>query len=160
MPLDCDLPDLAATLALAAAIAHAARPGDAILLSGPLGAGKTEWARGFLRALSGDPALEVPSPTFTLVQTYAMPRGPVAHFDLWRLSDPSSLRELGFEDARGGIVLVEWPDRLGPRLPAADDPATLRLTLAIPDPETPDRRRATLDGWPDRLPALLDGIRQ
>lgn len=159
MPLDYDLPDLAATLALAAATAHAAKPGDAILLSGPLGAGKTEWARGFLRALSGDAALEVPSPTFTLVQTYATPRGPVAHFDLWRLSDPSALRELGFEDARDGIVLVEWPDRLGPHMPGADDQATLRVTLATPDPEAaPDRRRATLDGWPDRLPTLLDAL--
>ena len=81
-----ELPDLAATKRLAAAVATLARPGDAILLEGPLGAGKTEFARAFLRAATGDPALEVPSPTFTLVQSYETRLGPVHHFDLWRLT--------------------------------------------------------------------------
>ena len=90
-----ELPTLAATEALASAVAALARPGDAILLEGPLGAGKTAFARAFLRGASGDPRLEVPSPTFTLVQSYDTRIGPVHHFDLWRIDDPSALHELG-----------------------------------------------------------------
>ncbi|MDE2582021.1 MAG: tRNA (adenosine(37)-N6)-threonylcarbamoyltransferase complex ATPase subunit type 1 TsaE [Rhodospirillales bacterium] len=141
------LPDLAATEALAAAIARRARPGDAILLEGPLGAGKTAFARAFLRAATGDPGLEVPSPSFTLVQTYATGLGPVHHFDLWRLDGPAALPELGWEDARGDIVLVEWPDRLGPLGP--EDALVVRLA-----PAGEDAREATLSGWPDRIGGL------
>ncbi len=108
-----DLADLAATARLAAAVASLARPGDAILLDGPLGAGKTAFARAFLRAATGQPALEVPSPTFTLVQSYPTRLGTVHHFDLWRLEGPAALAELGWDEARDDIVLVEWPDRLG-----------------------------------------------
>ena len=93
-----------------AAVAH---PGDCILLEGPLGAGKTALARAFLRAAADDPAMEVPSPSFTLVQIYDTKIGPVFHYDLWRLDGPNSLTELDWEDALDGIVLVEWPDRLG-----------------------------------------------
>src|SRR3984885_14660287 len=113
-----ELPDLAATEALAASVAALARVGDAILLEGELGAGKTAFARAFLRAATGDPALEVPSPTFTLVQSYDTPLGTVQHFDLWRLEGRGGLTELGWDEARNGIVLVEWPDRLGPLRPA------------------------------------------
>ncbi len=140
------LPDLAATEALAATLASRARPGDAILLEGPLGAGKTAFARAFLRAAAGDPALEVPSPSFTLVQAYDTSLGPIHHFDLWRLSGPEALAELGWEDARDGIVLVEWPDRLGALRPAD----ALTLTLAHGDG---DARRAALSGWDDRRQA-------
>lgn len=143
-----DLPDLSATEALAARVAALARAGDAILLSGPLGAGKSAFARAFLRAAAGDPALEVPSPTFTLVQSYDLPAGPAHHFDLWRLSGPAELRELGWEEARAGIVLVEWPDRLGPLAP----PEALRIALS-PGP-TEQARRAVLSGWPDRIAQL------
>lgn len=143
-----DLPDLSATEALAARVAALARAGDAILLSGPLGAGKSAFARAFLRAATGDPALEVPSPTFTLVQSYDLPAGPAHHFDLWRLSGPAELRELGWEEARAGIVLVEWPDRLGPLAP----PEALRIALS-PGP-TEQARRAVLSGWPDRIAQL------
>ena len=94
-----ELPDLAATEALAAAVAALARAGDAILLEGELGAGKTAFARAFLRAASGDPALEVPSPTFTLVQSYDTRIGTVHHFDLWRLEGPGGLAELGWDEA-------------------------------------------------------------
>jgi tRNA threonylcarbamoyladenosine biosynthesis protein TsaE len=139
-----DLPSLAATEAMAAAAAALARPGDAILLQGPLGAGKSVFARAFLRAASGDPALEVPSPTFTLMQSYETRIGTVHHFDLWRLDGPGGLTELGWEEARDGIVLVEWPDRLGALRP---DEA-LSVTLHINDEET---RRAVLSGWPSRL---------
>jgi tRNA threonylcarbamoyladenosine biosynthesis protein TsaE len=138
------LPDLAATEALAARIAALARRGDAILLEGSLGAGKSAFARAFLRAASGDPALEVPSPTFTLVQSYETPRGPVHHFDLWRLDGPGSVVELGWDELTEDIVLVEWPDRLGDLAPAD----ALHITLQALDAE---RRQATLSGWEDRL---------
>jgi tRNA threonylcarbamoyladenosine biosynthesis protein TsaE len=139
-----ELPDCAATEALAAHTAAIARAGDAILLEGELGAGKTVFARAFLRAAAGDQALEVPSPTFTLVQSYATPIGVVHHFDLWRLDGPRALAELGWDEARDGIVLLEWPDRLGPLRPAE------ALTVAL-RPTGPESRTALLSGWPDRL---------
>jgi tRNA threonylcarbamoyladenosine biosynthesis protein TsaE len=142
------LPDLAATEALAARAAALARPGDAILLSGPLGAGKSAFARAFLRAASGDPTLDVPSPTFTLVQSYDLPAGVAHHFDLWRLTGAPDLAELGWEEAREGIVLVEWPDRLGPLAP----PDALSVTLA--QGPTEEARVAALRGWPDRIGRL------
>ena len=138
------LVSLAATEALAARLAARARPGDAILLEGPLGAGKTAFARAFLRAAAGDPALEVPSPSFTLLQSYETKLGPVHHFDLWRLDGPAALHELGFEEALADIVLVEWPDRLGRFRPA--DALILRL---VPIDET--TRALTLTGWDGRL---------
>ncbi len=147
------LPTLAATEALAAAVARLAHPGDAILLEGPLGAGKTAFARGFLRAATASPALEVPSPSFTLVQSYDTGLGMVHHFDLWRLGGPAALPELGWDDARADIVLVEWPDRLGPLRPA--DALTIVLTSAgTPTPAGDTPRTAVLSGWPDRLGAL------
>lgn len=134
-----------ATAALGARIAAALRPGDAVLLSGPLGAGKSALARAVLRELARDPALEVPSPTFTLVQTYDMPGGMTAwHFDLYRLGGPDGLPELGWEEAREGVALVEWPDRLGPHAPAG----ALRVALDFAPGE--DARRATLSGWESR----------
>ncbi|MEX0954771.1 MAG: tRNA (adenosine(37)-N6)-threonylcarbamoyltransferase complex ATPase subunit type 1 TsaE [Rhizobiaceae bacterium] len=112
------LADEQATALLGNDLAAALRPGDVVALIGDLGAGKTTLARAVIRSLAGDPALEVPSPTFTIVQTYDA-RVPVAHFDLYRLSSPQELEELGFDEAvAGGIVLVEWPDRAGERLPA------------------------------------------
>jgi tRNA threonylcarbamoyladenosine biosynthesis protein TsaE len=140
------LPDLAATERLAASVAGLARAGDAILLEGPLGAGKTAFARAFIRAASQDPALEVPSPSFTLVQAYATPRGTIHHFDLWRLTGPEALAELGWDDARDDIVLVEWPDRLG-----AQRPADALVIVFHPADPPPDGRRAMLSGWPDRI---------
>ncbi|MEI7711246.1 MAG: tRNA (adenosine(37)-N6)-threonylcarbamoyltransferase complex ATPase subunit type 1 TsaE [Rhodospirillales bacterium] len=138
------LSDLAATERLAADLAALVRPGDTILLHGDLGAGKTAFARAFLRALTGYPALDVPSPTFTLVQTYDTPKGPVHHYDLWRLTDCGAMEELGWDDAVDDIVLVEWPDRLGPLTP----PHALNVTLS---PTGDDSRDASLTGWTDRL---------
>jgi tRNA threonylcarbamoyladenosine biosynthesis protein TsaE len=139
------LGSLAETEALAARLAALARPGDALLLSGPLGAGKSALARAFLRALAEDASLEVPSPTFTLVQSYETKRGPAHHFDLWRIAGPGELAELGWEEAREGIVLVEWPERLGALAP----PEALRVTLAQGEAE--EARIATLTGWEGRL---------
>jgi len=140
------LENLAATEALAARLAALARPGDALLLEGPLGAGKSALARAFLRAATRDPALEVPSPTFTLVQSYDLPGGIAAHhFDLYRLSGPGGLHELGWDEAREGIVLVEWPERLG----CLTLENALRLTLGPGDGE--NARIVTLNGWEDRL---------
>jgi tRNA threonylcarbamoyladenosine biosynthesis protein TsaE len=144
--MEITLENLAATEALAARLARLARPGDALLLEGPLGAGKSALARGFLRAAVGDPALEVPSPTFTLVQSYDLPGGATAHhFDLYRLSGPDGLLELGWDEAREGIVLVEWPERLGRLTPT--DALRVQLTPGM----TEDARLARLTGWEDRL---------
>jgi tRNA threonylcarbamoyladenosine biosynthesis protein TsaE len=139
------LPEPEATVRLAARIATLVRPGDAILLSGDLGAGKTTFARAFLHAAAEDPALDVPSPSFTLVQSYETKRGTVHHFDLWRLTGPEALAELGWDNARDDIVIVEWPDRLGPL--AA--PNALRLEFALAD--DPDARTVTIEGWSGRL---------
>ncbi len=104
---------------MAAELADNLEVGNVLLLRGNLGAGKTVFARGLLRAMTGQPDLEVPSPTFTLVQTYDTARGSVWHFDLYRLKDSEEIYELGWEEAlAGGIVLVEWPERLGSLKPA------------------------------------------
>ena len=141
------LSDQGATEALAARVAALAQPGDAILLGGPLGAGKTTFARAFLRAATGDDRLEVPSPTFTLVQSYDTGIGAVHHYDLWRLDGPAALAELGWDEARGDIVLVEWPERLGAQRPAD----ALLIALSLGEGEA---RRAVVSGWPDRLERL------
>lgn len=141
------LASAAATAEFAARIAALAGPGDSLLLEGPLGAGKTAFARAFLRAASGDPALVVPSPSYTLVQSYATRLGPVHHFDLWRLDGPAGLGELGWLDALADIVLVEWPDRLGHLVPAD----ALRISFAITSKDT---REISITGWPDRLDLL------
>src|SRR5271155_3802539 len=137
--MELDLPTLAATEALARTLAPLLRAGDALLLEGPLGAGKTAFARALLRAVCGDPALEAPSPSFTLVQSYAAPGLTVHHFDLWRLDGPASLEELGWDEAVRDVVLVEWPDRLGVLRPADG------LTVALA-PAGGEARRATLTG--------------
>ncbi|PZW44879.1 tRNA threonylcarbamoyladenosine biosynthesis protein TsaE [Humitalea rosea] len=145
MPDPLILPSLAATEALAARLAGLARPGDAILLEGPLGVGKSALARAFLRARAGDAGLEVPSPTFTLVQAYDLPGAVVHHFDLWRLDGVGDVAELGWDEAREGIVLVEWPDRLGELRPRD------ALSVSLAPGATEDSRIAHLAGWEDRL---------
>lgn len=137
------LASLSATEEFAAQIAALVRPGDVIALEGPLGAGKTAFARGFIAALARAEAKapeEVPSPTFTLVQSYEFARFTVHHFDLYRIADAREAHELGIEDARAdGVVLIEWPEKLGPDLP----PDRLHITLA-PGPE-PDVRMAHVE---------------
>ena len=152
--IDLILPDPAATERLAAIIAAEARAGDAILLSGDLGAGKTHFARAFINALTVAPE-EVPSPTFTLVQTYdARAQGePVEiwHFDLYRLKSPDETLELGIEEAFvEGISLVEWPDRLGSMLPREH----LELQLAIAGDGARKATLAPTAAWRDRVAAI------
>lgn len=113
-----DLDDEAATAKLAGEIATWLTPGDFVTLTGGLGSGKTTFARALVRALVGDPELEVPSPTFSLMQTYEADEGRILHADLYRIERPSDLAELGFEEASdGAYVLLEWPERAAFLLP-------------------------------------------
>lgn len=119
------LPDLDATVTLAAAIVRQMRPGLVITLQGDLGAGKTTFARALLQKLGVDG--EIPSPTFTLVQIYEI-GFPIYHFDLYRLKSPAELEEIGWYDALAtGAVMVEWPERLDGELP----PDRLALTFTL-----------------------------
>ena len=140
----------AATASLAAQLAGLARPGDAIALWGDLGMGKTAFARAFIAARAGE-ALVVPSPTFTLLQTYDLPNGQVWHFDLYRLANPDDVWELGWEQALSdAILLVEWPQHLGNLLPAD------RLDVSFAQGDGPEQRRTRLaatGSWAARLEA-------
>ncbi|MBB4066881.1 tRNA (adenosine(37)-N6)-threonylcarbamoyltransferase complex ATPase subunit type 1 TsaE [Gellertiella hungarica] len=118
MQVSLSLKDDAATIRLGGDLALALRRGDVLALSGDLGAGKSTLARALLRTLADDADLEVPSPTFTLVQSYDL-RIPAAHFDFYRLADSSELDELGFDEAiRDGIAIIEWPERMPDAIPA------------------------------------------
>lgn len=126
-PLTLALADDAATARLGEAVAGALRAGEAVCLTGPLGAGKSTLARALVRALT-TPDEDVPSPTFTLVQFYDASRFPLAHFDLYRLSDPDEAYEIGLDDAlEQGAAVIEWPQRLEGRLP----PDRLDIDIAI-----------------------------
>ena len=127
-PTTLFLPDDDATAALASRIAAMLRPGDIVLLEGDLGAGKTALARGIIRALSDDPRLEVPSPSFALVQPYAAGAWSILHADLYRLQAANEIEELGLLDGIDTLVLVEWPERV----PGLADKATVRIALGIP----------------------------
>ena len=122
------LPDDDATAAFGAVLAAELQPGDLVLLEGDLGAGKTALARAIIRSLASDPGLDVPSPTFALVQPYETPKGPVLHADLYRLGDPREVDELGLLDNPEAIVLVEWAERS----PEITQAATLVIELTIP----------------------------
>jgi tRNA threonylcarbamoyl adenosine modification protein YjeE len=146
--IELDIRDQAAMEQLAEDVAVCVRLGDMIALSGPLGAGKSTFARALVRALCDDPELDVPSPTFTLVQAYEG-RLPVAHFDLYRLGDPDELAELGLDEAvQAGVVLVEWPERGGDWLP--ED----RIRLSIEDGSGPSARHVQIKA-PDEFQARL-----
>lgn len=133
---------------LAHILAPYLRKGDVIALSGELGAGKTTFARFLIENIAGE-EVEVPSPSFPLVQSYELSRLRVFHFDFYRLADPSELDELGFDDALGeGLVIIEWPERIGDRLPAD------RLEVTLEETVDPQARRVMITGaggWQRRL---------
>ena len=145
------LEDLGATQALGRRLAAALRGGDVVALRGPLGSGKTELARALIRARAGA-AVEVPSPSFTLVQDYALDGVVIRHIDLYRLEDAAELVELGLVAPESDEVwLIEWPERAATLLP--ED----RLDVVLRQGPTPDVRIARLiagPGWAERLTAL------
>ncbi len=135
--------DEAAIESLGQSIAARLTQGDAILLDGPLGAGKSTLARALIRAACATPDLDVPSPSYTLVQSYEAPGLTLHHFDLWRLNGPDALTDLGWDEARSGAVIVEWPDRLQTLRPQD----ALTITITIHGPTT---RSVALSGWDTR----------
>lgn len=144
-----DLPDLRAMEAFGRRLATMLQPGDVVALSGGLGAGKTTLARAILAALGHEG--EVPSPTFTIIETYGPPavRLPVAHADFYRLEHPREAEELGLDDYREGAVLIaEWPEKAGG---FAFEPGCLSITIETAG----SGRRAIVepgDDWLGRLP--------
>ncbi|MGZ9073148.1 MAG: tRNA (adenosine(37)-N6)-threonylcarbamoyltransferase complex ATPase subunit type 1 TsaE, partial [Rhodoplanes sp.] len=129
---------------LAVDLANALDPGDVVALSGDLGAGKTALARAMIRHLAGDPTLDVPSPTFTLMQSYELPRFVLVHADFFRLAGPDDLRELGFEDLpAGAVLLIEWPDRAPELLPGNRLEIEIKLDLE----HGPDYRSVRITGY-------------
>lgn len=148
------LDDEAATGNLAAALGRALEPGDVIALEGPLGAGKTALVRALIRACNQADE-EVPSPTFTLVQIYDLPKFTLWHFDLYRIGSPDETVELGIDEAfAAGVAIIEWPERLGARLPARA--LRVRLDFVAGSPEARDVRLSGPETWRDRL-IDLDG---
>ena len=132
-----------ATERFVADIATALEPGDLVTLSGDLGAGKTTFARAMIRHLAGDPQIQVPSPTFTLMQLYELPRFPVVHADLYRLDAPGELQELGFDDLpEGAVVMMEWPDRAAGFLP----PDRLDIAFTLAPQLGPEHRNVRVTG--------------
>jgi tRNA threonylcarbamoyladenosine biosynthesis protein TsaE len=147
----CTLPsnDPDRTCTIARRLGALLRPGDTVLLAGNIGAGKTHFARCLIQSLLPHPE-DVPSPTYTLVQTYSGKTGDIWHADLYRLGDPNDVFELGLTDAfDSAICLVEWPDRLGSLAPRG------ALTLMLAAGDAPDTRILTFSGdhsdWADRL---------
>ena len=131
-----------ATTDLAAVIGADLRPSDVLLLEGPVGAGKTHFARGLIQSILRHPE-DIPSPTFTLVQTYDTMRGALWHADLYRLTSTHEIEELGLVDAfEDSICLVEWPDRLGELAP------NRALHLTFKPGQSADMRALTLS-WCD-----------
>lgn len=147
------LEDQRATELFAADLAELLTEGDVLALSGDLGTGKSTLSRALLRHLAANPHLEVPSPTFTLVQTYDLPRLPVAHLDLYRIEEPEELEELGLDEyLETGVALIEWPEMGDPSYwPEA-------LDLKLTEGAEPDTREITLtansESWQNRLERL------
>jgi tRNA threonylcarbamoyl adenosine modification protein YjeE len=145
-----DLADEEATRHLASEVALILHAGDLVTLSGDLGSGKTTFARALIRHLTGDDGLEVPSPTFTLMQIYPTQTCPIVHADLYRIKSPDELVELGWDEAaEGALLLVEWPERAGTQLP--DDRLDIFLKLV---PKGGDGRSVVLTGTGDFAPRL------
>jgi tRNA threonylcarbamoyladenosine biosynthesis protein TsaE len=126
MGVTVPLPDLEATVALARRWAGMLALGDVVALKGELGTGKTAFARALIQTLAGS-AIDVASPTFTLLQTYTVPMGEVWHYDLYRIENERALAELALEDAYSHLTLIEWPERLG----SYPMPITATLAFAL-----------------------------
>jgi len=156
MSLAISLADADATTALGRALAPRLAVGEAVLLYGPLGMGKSTLARGLIRALAG-PEEDVPSPTFTLVQFYETDP-PMAHFDLYRLTRPEEVFEIGLDEALDvGCALIEWPERLGEDPARALGPDRLSITLE----ERGEGRHATVSGagaWAHKINAVVESL--
>jgi tRNA threonylcarbamoyladenosine biosynthesis protein TsaE len=156
MTVEVMLADEAETTALGATIAPRLAAGEAVLLYGPLGMGKSTLARGLIRALAG-PHEDVPSPTFTLAQFYET-TPPVAHFDLYRLTRPEEAFEIGLDEALDtGCAVIEWPERLGEDIGRAVGPDRLVIVLSEQD----DGRLAIVSGagrWAGKVDAMVDGL--
>lgn len=149
--LRIELPDETASERLAAGLAMLARKGDLIALEGDLGAGKTTIARHFIRSLADNPDLEVPSPTFTLVQTYELDELDVAHMDFYRLEEPAETDELGIEEALdAGAVIIEWPSHAGELLP----PGGLLVELSEQNGGRTAHLTSSTPDWSERLDKL------
>jgi tRNA threonylcarbamoyl adenosine modification protein YjeE len=145
------LSDETATATLAADVADWIRSSDLVTLSGDLGAGKTTFARALIRALTRNADLEVPSPTFTLMQVYEGGLYPIVHADLYRIARPEDLAELGWEEAaEGALVIVEWPERAGIYL----NGDRLDIAFSIDAAQGADHRSATLTGVGSFAPRL------
>lgn len=148
--LSLTLADETASAELARRLAPSLEAGDCLLLSGPVGAGKSHFARSLILALLPEPE-DVPSPTFTLVQTYEAPAFEIWHCDLYRLSGPEDAFELGLDEAFDtALCLVEWPDRLGAYTPRD------ALELAFAHPADGNGRQLSLHGSRKRWAAVLD----
>lgn len=153
-PFQISLSSPGETAQLASRLGACLSPGDTVLLSGGIGAGKTHFARALIQSLQDMPE-DVPSPTFTLVQVYDTRMGELWHSDLYRLTSPDEVIELGLTDAfETAICLVEWPDRLGDLAP----PNALLLDLALGQDE--ETRHLTFswqtEDWAARMERLLD----
>ncbi|HCQ64169.1 MAG TPA: tRNA (adenosine(37)-N6)-threonylcarbamoyltransferase complex ATPase subunit type 1 TsaE [Rhodobacteraceae bacterium] len=148
------------TAAFARALAPGLRAGDVLLLEGQIGSGKTHFARALIQArlvADGAPAEDVPSPTFTLVQTYDTGRVEIWHADLYRLTHVDEVEELGLAEAfTEAVCLIEWPDRLGDLAPDG------ALSLSFATGAGPDTRvvsaRSNAPAWAERLGVLFDDI--
>lgn len=156
-PLRYNVSNTKETEALARKIARVTMPGDAIALHGEMGMGKSVFARAFIRERANDPKLDVPSPTFALVQLYNLPSGDIVHYDLWRLDAVDTMQELGWDADEDVIMLVEWPEKAGRYLP----PHALHIHFSDPEKAHPSHntaksaengpREIVVSGWHERL---------
>jgi tRNA threonylcarbamoyl adenosine modification protein YjeE len=150
---DLILADLDGTRRLGRRLAGLLAPGDVIGLGGGLGAGKTTLARHIIAALAGE-TMEVPSPTFTLVQAYEFAAFTLWHFDLYRIEQPTDVIELGFDEALDdGVALIEWPERMASLIPAE------RLDVVLTQGAEPDSRLVHIEAhgsWAARLSRIAD----
>ncbi len=156
LDIGCEIASEAQTIAFAKRLAPYLEPGDVVTLNGTLGAGKTAFARALIRSLCGAD-IEVPSPTFNLLLTYECPKGPIYHYDFYRLEDPEEVWELDIEDAYDqAITVMEWVQKLEDLAPKD----VLNVTLTIPQKGSDTERHIQIQGsgiWKNRLQTFEPG---